>query len=387
MACRQQAEAGGAALTSAPGGGPIRINPTRCVSLQRPAVPCRACARVCPTEAVRLGERSLAIALERCVGCGRCAAACPTEALEIAGFAELPVTTLRVECGRVPAGARQPGTAVVPCLGGVRPAALRAHLARDASRTVVVVDRGWCAQCPAGGCAQPWDETVRGIRAELERLGGSYRLEVVREPLPIEMAGPPPAPPREDRRGFGRRAFLLAPGRGQLRRANAQLEVSSAGSPRRIDPAALRARARVLASLAGSAQAPAGLFPDLIVADSCCDRRLCAASCPTGALTHDGDEEESRLRFDPEICTGCGLCVRLCPSGALTLLPSGGAGSVAAHVLRRRRLVRCAACGQSFWPPARGGLCPSCANDQDLMRSVHRLLRGADGTAPTTQEI
>ncbi|MDW8371577.1 MAG: 4Fe-4S dicluster domain-containing protein, partial [Geminicoccaceae bacterium] len=168
----------------------------RCLTVQRPGVPCRACAEVCPTDALAPAERSLAILLDRCLRCGRCAAACPTEALAVEGFPEIAATATRIECGRVPPELRAPGTAVVPCLGGVRAGALRAHLARAEAAVATLVDRGWCADCPAGGTAEPWAAVVDRLDRELEELGSARRVEVAREPLPPALAGPPPAPPR-----------------------------------------------------------------------------------------------------------------------------------------------------------------------------------------------
>lgn len=97
---------------------------------------------MCPADAVAPAERSLAILLDRCLRCERRSAACPTEALAVEGFPGITATATRSECDRVPLELRAPGTAVVPCLGGVKAAALRARLARAEAAVATLVDRG-----------------------------------------------------------------------------------------------------------------------------------------------------------------------------------------------------------------------------------------------------
>jgi len=47
----------------------------------------------------------------------------------------------------------------------------------------------------------------------------------------------------------------------------------------------------------------------------------CVGTCPTLALIL----EETRVRFIPEKCTGCGFCEIVCPVGAIDLEPEGEA--------------------------------------------------------------
>lgn len=45
-----------------------------------------------------------------------------------------------------------------------------------------------------------------------------------------------------------------------------------------------------------------------------CDKPICMANCPQGAISKD--EETGEVKSDPETCIGCGTCMNSCPYGA-----------------------------------------------------------------------
>ena len=54
---------------------------------------------------------------------------------------------------------------------------------------------------------------------------------------------------------------------------------------------------------------------------SCCAGcRLCAKSCPTGAISGNLKEVHT---IDPEKCINCGACVGNCPFGAIEAAKEG----------------------------------------------------------------
>ncbi len=55
----------------------------------------------------------------------------------------------------------------------------------------------------------------------------------------------------------------------------------------------------------------------IVVPDQCVQDELCISTCPTDAITMEG--EDGAALVDEAICVGCGLCVTDCPSGALSL--------------------------------------------------------------------
>jgi len=66
-----------------------RPGPEICCQPQA-CIGCGACISICPSSAIRSGEKGVVIDRERCVRCGKCAAACPADALSAKGYALSP---------------------------------------------------------------------------------------------------------------------------------------------------------------------------------------------------------------------------------------------------------------------------------------------------------
>ena len=150
---------------------PVSIDRSACLRLRTHLAECRACAAVCPTQAIAAGQQTLELGAG-CTGCGRCQAVCPSAALEVEGFeidAQAVVHThavVTVECQRAPAGN---GALRVPCLGGLPESTLLSLCAAQAR--VVLVDRGWCAACESGGGAHPAQPTLDRVNGWLAQAG------------------------------------------------------------------------------------------------------------------------------------------------------------------------------------------------------------------------
>lgn len=372
-----------------------------CLPLRSRHGRCTACADACPVGALAVTVDAVNLS-ETCTGCGRCTASCPTQALSLPEVDALlatppPTAPLRIECRMVPDDWLVPGSAVLPCLGALTPGLLLARAA--AGVPVELVDRGWCATCPAcgvpasagaargaAGAVQATDAAVAdaphpaaaaleaavlwlqavgaGSLAPAGDAGPSAPAAPApvlrREPLPATLrpAALPPAPtgaePLDRRRFFG--AALARPA-GRERLGAPAGATPMGGDGRAAYPADARhpapERARQLAALqllaaAHDSAVPADFFPQLHADARCCDRRMCVALCPTAALTAADDAVRAQLRFDPARCIACGTCVRACPEGALALAPHGGAAQVQTLATHHRR--RCAGCGDVFTP-------------------------------------
>lgn len=348
---------GGRDVGSRPPAG-IELRLASCLTVQIPRVPCSACRDTCPAEAIQISDRLVRIDPAGCTGCGRCATACPTGAIRAEGFS----IAHAYECNRVREAGRD-GIGV-PCLGGVT-----AEHFRDAMTdgNVTIVDRGWCAACPAsGGDAAPWKKAVDAVNEEAEVLGLDERVHVRLAPLPWWRARPAPQPGTQNPR---RRAFFVS-----MAKADNSTEPTDplARLPSQVKAPGLRRRAAQLAQLAGHAPLPAALFPRLQCTNDLTDLRVPARFCPTGALTILIRESAENLVFDATACTACGACAA---SGEIAVQPTGTGTFFGPVVLATRHLATCSRCRMRFAPKGAQTVCDGCDRDTDLAALAHGLMR------------
>ena len=365
----------------------IHVDVDACIARRPAAVSCDMCREVCPAGALAWSDDGLAVSAA-CVACGRCAAACPTGAISADGF-DMPVpelalvpVELAIECERVPPQLRRVGARVVPCLGGVT----TVQLVRIAAlgHAGVLIDRGWCADCPAGrGPAASTLEVVADARCELlaavgggEQARGLPLPRTEQSPLSQSWAlAPPSLAPNGNPTGgqlLDRRSFFAT------FRGGARSVVAAASRPRHTRtraacrPSATIARhlsRRAKALAAAGARVPGGprasAFPAITVHVNCCHEGVCAAACPSGALRIVEDEAagEAGLDIDNTLCLACGLCAQLCPHGAISVTPAGlsdAAAPTGPVALTRHALRPCKTCGEAFVARDDTTVCPRC---------------------------
>lgn len=370
-----------------------------CLPRRQRADGCDACRLACPVDAVLFTDDGLALHAD-CIGCGRCVSACPMGALDLPGaWPGLPVgwterERLGIDCRRVPEPLR--ADIVVPCLGALDAAALLALRAQASACDIELLDRGWCARCPAGGDDHP-------ARAMLE-VGATYLAgldippaswpRLVAAPLPVEVARPVTA--ARDGAPMSRRAFL-----GRIaepaRHAAPEPPPPEARQPVAAPAHASLARRRLNDSLAALAAGvgrspPDTLYPRLrIDAEICRDHQGCARVCPTGALQAWREGDAGGIRFHAGDCIDCGLCARHCPEQALRVTPVGAPrldrDAVESAWLTRHSRRRCVVCGSDFSgaSDANDGdddcdgpqLCDPCAKSRRLAGDMFRQFFGA----------
>ncbi len=312
----------------------LSLRQQACLAVRSSPQTCSRCAEACPAGIVTVSMSGVSVG-EGCLGCGRCAAACPTGALHARAYAfpdELPSGNrdLLIECWKVSSQLLDEGSVAVPCLGGITAAALLERvLTAGESRRVVLVDRGGCKSCRAGGADHPpVAAQLEFARQTLLHLGWPEQMLPVirRDPLPATHLADA-IPSLAEREALGRRDFfrVLA---GKV--ANAVIEYAEPETP---PHSLVRHRAEVyperirllliLEKLAGlrGVPLPAGLFASISISSgSCANHGVCAGVCPTGALRTYASADSAGIQFEPWLCTACGLCARSCPEGALQLL-------------------------------------------------------------------
>jgi len=362
--------------------GRISLCADACLELRPASSACGHCRDVCPAKAFEWGAEDVSLNTN-CTGCGQCGAACPTGAIRAAGFdlEKLQSPSHRIECRRVPdqlAG----DAARVPCLGGLS-AELLISLGAQAPASWTIIDRGWCADCPASN-----GEAMIAAKALEATAQLLKQMSVPKTRYPVLMAEPTPpklarslvpdaAGPDLSRRGFfGALVRRTAAAKTGM---EMQAPVKADRGGRRPSPVIREKRLRFVTDLRQLAEESgevlrASVFPTLEIAESCRHHEVCAAACPSGALRLYDDIVSgfAGLEFHAQDCVACGLCARLCPSGAIRLLPAGNDDVVAEPgtlTLTRHPRRVCSLCTTAFIGLDSIDQCPRCRTDRHLSAS------------------
>lgn len=373
----------------------LRFDATACLPLRHRAGGCSVCADSCPAGVIRLQDETPEVAPD-CLGCGQCSARCPMGALEITGFAvaaERATPALKVECWRVPAAQRASGAVAVPCLGGLTTAWLLEQAAAADGRAPVLLDRGWCADCPAGGGdTHPAATALAQCGDLMESMGLPLdrRPRLESQPLPREW-GAPVTPTADGEIRLSRRAFFGSVAGRVTERATVSMAPAAAEVTVRLarPPHASRARQRLLDAARALAErtglpVPRSLFRAVEVSDRCGNHQVCAATCPTGALFAWRGDAATGTGFAPDRCIACGACERACPQQALRLADPWDDGFSSSKPMRLTRFEtrRCIECERPFTARASETRCDACAKSQALVQDVFHQLFSASA-APT----
>jgi ferredoxin len=376
------------------GGAGLTLLTHRCLTLGSRYGRCEACAGACPAEVLRVGPDGIE-ATPGCLGCGRCAAACPTAALRVAGFPAALASldpryrSVTIECARVPPANRAPASLVVPCLGGLSVGAVLELCAQADPLPVALIDRGWCAGCPAGGgVAHPAAERLQQAADCLHEAGvpSAHLPRLQSRPLAANLArrggGSAAAEPTVSRRGFFRslpaQAISVAASRDAALRGPVRAEIAAPRLPS-AERERLLAALQLLAERYGG-RVSGALFHRLDIGPDCAGHRVCAAVCPTAALRGYRDAAGATgIAFDAAMCIGCSRCAQACPEKAITLQQGAGTPTSGLRALTRFETRSCEVCGDAFaaGPGDPGCMCERCSKSRRLARAGFHELFGA----------
>lgn len=270
----------------------------------------------------------------------------------------------------VPQSVSSPRTLRVPCLGGISPGRLLARVEAH-QQHIELIDRGWCEGCVAQGRrpghAAAHTLTITSAWIATASAPVDRQPQLIREPLPIALR-PAVLPHARDEAPISRRGFL----RQLVSRASEPLQAppvayATISALRHSDPLQPEhdLRRNVLARLAGrwGGSVHAEVLPSVRADTACQGHGVCAASCPTGALSTAEHAGSALLAFEANRCVACGLCERVCAQRAihLDITRTGTPGPV---LLARHAIKACTGCG-SFHNES-GPLCPRCEAGQSM---------------------
>ncbi len=412
-----------AALAERFTGGPVQVEPRRCLNVRHRDAGCRLCAEACPVEAITVAEDPLAPVVpagvvgvrstspavtldeEVCANCGLCLRICPTGVFSQPGAGEdrLRATVAALPSGEpvelaCPLGAerresRLPEGAVVAtprCLAALD-VPLLLTLALDGHS--LWLNDALCADCPLGAVQPAIVAAAQEANGWLGAFGRGVKVctytanpeGLLDRPRPVRPLAGEEVP--VSRRDFFRALAGLV--------SQAAATVVAAGLPqvgedlpqpmRGLPPKHVPAQRRRLQAVWRRVGRFPGPVPtaDLPIAalevasDRCTACTLCARFCPTGALEFRDDGASFVLFFRAGLCVDCRLCLRVCPTEAITcgeqiaghrLLAEEGESLVAG------RLAPCRRCEAPTNADVGDGLCYVCLLRPDSLAGLRDLL-------------
>lgn len=172
--------------------GSLRMLDSACIASRMTAEKCDDCIKECPVLALQGGTGGPVLVGE-CLECGRCAAACRTGALWLPAFEVMLRESNKLcqfECEQAHGIIADRERAWVPCLGGISVEDLLELTLDAAPEPIVLVDRGWCGSCVAGGgegCVA--DGVLARANAMLVAVGWpeAGRPRIKHDPLPLQL--------------------------------------------------------------------------------------------------------------------------------------------------------------------------------------------------------
>lgn len=361
----------------------VRVDAQRCLVARNRNTTCGRCARACTSGCISISDGHFSVRPDRCIGCGTCASACPTGALsprkpDDRALARTAASAMRATGGTVAFACEQllhtAGAAIDPetiapvrCIGRID-VSLLVLLASAGARTLRLAC-GNCENCEYATGKRIAEDTCRDANTIFATWQSTAQASVSPK-LPACCRATRKASWNPERRAFLQSARDLgrdaAADTAELAIDHAfdhetsiehtrRAAVETGALPRSLPPR----RAILLDALKRFGQ-PSNAMIDthlwghaVIDEGRCSGCGMCAAFCPTGALTKRENmlpnastwlasrngASRITLAHAPELCLQCRTCEQLCPEGALKLSDEVfavdiGGGCIDEHTLR-----------------------------------------------------
>lgn len=373
----------------------VLIEASLCARFRTSKSDCSICADLCPMSAISISENGAEIKGE-CIGCGVCSAACPNGALRIKErddktiiqeIGSKPVgqgaKTFRVSCER----GDDSSDLIVSCLGRLTDVVLLEPFRMGASKIEIIEPS--CSECPSAKAASHLNGTIQRTLYLYDMLG-IERDRIYKKEIPLQGLIKSPEKP------VSRREFLGAIRKNAMGAAAASIpdfdnkdkaEAEEFKDVIQKRPGNLK-RTLLIESLRNFSQKDRTLktvyvnsndaiLAEIEVTSECAACGVCAALCPTGAITQIQREDLFSLSFSPYLCTNCQICAKACMHKAINIKESA-----LLNLLLEQKEVElfegkrkaCAVCKMDFIDKGSADICPLCIDRHKRQMSAVEML-------------
>jgi len=325
-------------------------------SAKCPGDKCRICRSSCDSKAIISDGKAVSIDSADCRACGVCTISCPHQAIiypnysldqleaEVEGLLLHSSEHLKPRIVAVVCQSSQPPAfdanvlpVTVPCLGMVSPGLILRALDLGAQGIALISSR---EKCRIRLDCSNWKGTVQFLQRLLEHWGiEPERVSALDE--------------ENLTRGLPRFCRRIA----ELMPISFTSSQSTAIPNKGLGlPAAILVMSENLGAQA-TGRIAAGTVPFgkiALDAGKCTGCAVCAAQCPTDALTDLKAADSSQLVFRQESCVGCGQCVDVCPEKCLQLTKVLEVSKLnhEPQMIFQGEFIHCRVCGAPFAPRA-----------------------------------
>ena len=327
------------------------IEPDKCLGEK-----CHICRSSCDSKSIVSDGNAVSIDSANCKACGACTISCPPQAIMYPNFSldqleaeveglllnsgrQLQPRIIAMVCQSSPYPAFDPNVlpVTIPCLSMVSPGLILRALDLGAQGVILISAK---EKCQLKLDCSNWKGTVQFLQRLLEHWGiEPERVSALDEENLTQ--------------GLPRFSQRIA----ELKSTSFTSSQSTAIPDKSLGlPAAILAMSEKLGTQA-TGKIASGTVPfGKITLDTskCTGCAVCAAQCPTDALTDLKATDSSKLVFRQESCVGCGQCVDVCPEKCLQLTKVLEVNKLnhEPQTVFESDFVHCQVCGTPFAPRA-----------------------------------
>lgn len=293
----------------------LQLYSQRCLRSRLNTNQCQRCLERCPSKALSVDNRKIALDVDQCTGCMACVAACPQDAfgcdhnLDQLLRSFQPGVDVVVSC--MHQVQNHPDEITIPCVGILSKQVLVAMLlsgCRSVSFNIV-----GCSGCCNQYVSQDFMLNCNQIIEELSEINVA-KVVVIEKREQLSLF-------KMDRRSYLTKIREIVVGVSKQKmfsNKSAPLAESKAG--RRVPFKTQLVKKALKKRDEASQKKILGLFVySLSISEDCNCCPLCKGICPTGAIRIDRSEQGKKLKFEMLDCCGCGLCAEFCKINALSL--------------------------------------------------------------------